>query len=135
MTIPTEQKALILPEKQGQFVVATWPVDKPETGEVLVRIEATALNPADWKVQAYGGLVNEYPAILGFDSAGVVVAVGEDVASPLVGDKMWVTMLRHSDMSLGTDVDPSLFQSTLTPRLAGFKQYTIAKANATAQVC
>lgn len=115
MTIPTEQKALILPEKQGQFVVATWPVDKPETGEVLVRIEATALNPADWKVQAYGGLVNEYPAILGFDSAGVVVAVGEDVASPLVGDKI-------------------LFQSTLTPRLAGFKQYTIAKANATAQI-
>ena len=58
------------------------------SGEILVKVEATALNPLDWKIQAYGLIVEKYPAILGFDGAGTVVEVGEDVTSFAVGDRV-----------------------------------------------
>ncbi len=52
--IPTEQKALFLESKFGQFAVRTTEVPKPAADAVLVKVEATALNPLDWKVQAHG---------------------------------------------------------------------------------
>lgn len=88
MSIPTSQRALILPQKHGKFIVETYPVEKPGTGELLVRIESVSLNPIDWIVQALGVLITDYPAILGLDSAGVVAAVGEGVTSFAVGDKV-----------------------------------------------
>ncbi|RDX51651.1 GroES-like protein [Lentinus brumalis] len=81
--IPTEQKALFLESKFGQFAVRTTEVPKPAADAVLVKIEATALNPLDWKVQAYGVVVEVYPTILGFDGAGTVVAVGENSETEL----------------------------------------------------
>ncbi|TFK83722.1 GroES-like protein [Polyporus arcularius HHB13444] len=88
--IPTQQKALFLESKFGQFAVRTTEVPKPAADAVLVKIEATALNPLDWKVQAYGVVVEVYPTILGFDGAGTVVAVGENVSSFNVGDRVIV---------------------------------------------
>jgi hypothetical protein len=53
------------------------------------KISATALNPADWKIQKYGPFfIENYPAILGTDSAGVVEAVGEGVTAFKKGDKV-----------------------------------------------
>lgn len=88
MSLPTQQKALLIPAIKEPFHVGTSNVDQPGPGEVLVRIEATALNPVDWKIQQTGYFVTEYPAVLGTDSAGVVVAVGEGVSKFVVGDKM-----------------------------------------------
>ena len=88
MSIPTQQKALFLRAAKGDFYLGSTNVDKPGPGEVLVRIEATALNPVDWKIQTSGYFITEWPAILGTDSAGVVVALGEGVTKFAVGDKM-----------------------------------------------
>ncbi|RPD60290.1 GroES-like protein [Lentinus tigrinus ALCF2SS1-7] len=88
--IPTKQKALFLESKLGQFNVSTTDVPKPGPDDVLVKIEATALNPLDWKVQKYGLFVEVYPTVLGFDAAGRVVAVGENVTSFAVGDRVIV---------------------------------------------
>ena len=88
MSIPSQQKALLLQSKLGQFAVETVPVSKPGSGEILVKVEAAALNPLDWKIQAYGLIVEKYPAILGFDGSGTVVEVGEDVTSFAVGDRV-----------------------------------------------
>jgi NADPH:quinone reductase-like Zn-dependent oxidoreductase len=38
------QEALWLPEAKGEFVVGAKPIQKPGPGELLVRIEAVALN-------------------------------------------------------------------------------------------
>ena len=88
MSIPSHQKALLLQSKLGQFAVDAVPVSKPGSGEILVKVEAAALNPLDWKIQAYGLIVEKYPAVLGFDGAGTVVEVGEDVTSFAVGDRV-----------------------------------------------
>ncbi|KAI0760997.1 GroES-like protein [Trametes elegans] len=88
MSIPTQQKALFLQAKHGDFVVGTRPVPKPGPGELLVKNEASGLNPVDWKIQAIGIFIEKYPAILGEEAAGVVVAVGDGVAKWKVGDKV-----------------------------------------------
>src|SRR5262245_46667670 len=49
----------------------------PGPGEVLVRVRAAGLNPADWKIRA--GVVRTFkpPLTLGLDLSGVVEEVGE----------------------------------------------------------
>ncbi|KAI0690510.1 GroES-like protein [Cerioporus squamosus] len=88
--IPKQQKALFLESKFGQFNVWTTDVPTPAADDVLVKIEATALNPLDWKIQAHGPFVEVYPTILGFDGAGTVVALGENVSTVAVGDRVIV---------------------------------------------
>jgi NADPH:quinone reductase-like Zn-dependent oxidoreductase len=62
-------------------------------GEVLVKIAAASLNPADSKIRQ-GFLAQfiplELPAVLGFDGAGTIEAVGADVADFNVGDRVIV---------------------------------------------
>jgi NADPH:quinone reductase-like Zn-dependent oxidoreductase len=84
----TEQKALFLDRKQGSFIVGTREIEKPQPGELLVKIKAVALNPVEWKVQTYGMFVENYPAILGTDIAGEVEAVGGGVEGFVKGDRV-----------------------------------------------
>lgn len=88
MSIPTTQKATVVPKAHAPFELTTIDVPKPEEGEVLVRVEATALNPVDWKIQAYNFFVKDYPAVLGTDIAGTVVQLGSGVTNVAVGDKV-----------------------------------------------
>lgn len=86
--IPSQQRALLLESQQGNFVLGTNKVHKPGPGQLLLKIKATALNPVDWKIQKYGVFVSEFPAIVGTDLSGDVVAVGEGVTKFKVGDKV-----------------------------------------------
>lgn len=88
--IPTQQKALFLVAKQGDLKVDDTPVLKPGVGEVLIRIEAAGVNPFDWKIKDYGVVVTEFPAILGCESSGTVIEVGEGVTNVAVGDHVYV---------------------------------------------
>ncbi|KAK7448451.1 hypothetical protein VKT23_013713 [Stygiomarasmius scandens] len=86
------QKALVLQAKFGSFTVTTVP--KPTSalkGELLVKVQASALNPVDWKIQEYGWFVpdDEYPAIMGIDIAGDVEDVGEGVTGFEKGDRVF----------------------------------------------
>jgi NADPH2:quinone reductase len=64
------------------------PTPVPGPGEVLIAVHAAGVNQADIKV--YGGVWGTDPAKLpiplGFEVAGVVTAVGDDVEAPTVGD-------------------------------------------------
>ena len=66
-------------------------IDKPAaTGrDLLVRIEAIAVNPVDTKVRAPKDDVEDEPRILGWDAAGVVEAVGDDVTLFSPGDDVY----------------------------------------------
>jgi len=65
------------------------PIPSPGKNEILVKIIAVGLNPADWKMPKYDVLIpKEYPAIIGQDVAGDVENVGEDVESFQKGDRV-----------------------------------------------
>ncbi|TCD62490.1 hypothetical protein EIP91_006811 [Steccherinum ochraceum] len=117
MSLPLTQQTLALITKQGEWELYSYHVDKPEAGEIAVKIEATALNPIDWKVQAtsYNSFLKEYPAISGSDAAGIVAAIGDSVSNFAVGDRVF-------------------FQGFFTNRLATFKQYTIVPAEIAAKI-
>lgn len=84
------QKALFLESANGPWKVASKDIQKPAAGELLVKIQATGLNPADWKIRAYNLFVTEWPAVIGFDAAGVVEELGEGVTGFAKGDKVYV---------------------------------------------
>jgi zinc-binding alcohol dehydrogenase family protein len=67
-------------------------IDVPIPGlrphDVLVRVEAVSVNPADVKRRA-SLPASESAVILGFDAAGVVEAVGAEVTTIAVGDDVW----------------------------------------------
>ena len=84
---PSTQKALVLDAKLGNFTVETIPVPKPGRGEILVKVKAAGLNPADWK--AHKGYVPvNFPAILGADVSGDVEELGEGVTDFKKGDRV-----------------------------------------------
>lgn len=57
--------------------------------DLLVEIEAVAVNPVDTKVKA--GIQNTLaiPKILGWDAVGTVIAIGDDVELFTVGDRVY----------------------------------------------
>lgn len=57
--------------------------------EVGIKITATAINPVDRKMRDHDAFIKEYPAVLGSDAAGVVVAVGTEVNELQVGDRVF----------------------------------------------
>ncbi|MFE5333416.1 zinc-binding alcohol dehydrogenase family protein [Embleya sp. NPDC056575] len=70
------------------LVDATLPVPRPGPRDLLVRIEAIAVNPVDYKVRQNTDPGGE-PKILGWDAAGVVVGVGNEVTAFKVGDEVF----------------------------------------------
>ena len=86
-------KAVLLQGYGGvdQLVYKDVPDPKAGTGEVLVKVSATSLNPIDWKLRQ-GYLKDEmplqFPAILGCDVTGEVVGIGAGVTRFKVGDKV-----------------------------------------------
>jgi NADPH:quinone reductase-like Zn-dependent oxidoreductase len=66
-------------------------VPRPAPGmtEILVRVRAAGVNPTDWKARSGGGLPGKnFPAILGYDVAGVVEEVGPGVTIYRPGDEV-----------------------------------------------
>ena len=59
----------------------------PGARDLLVEVRAVSVNPVDVKVR--GGGDPDGARVLGFDAAGVVVEVGEDVTLFQPGDEVW----------------------------------------------
>ena len=68
-------------------------VPRPEvkSGEVLVRISHTSVNPVDWKIRLgylKDMLPHVFPIIPGWDAAGVIESVGPGVTDYKIGDRV-----------------------------------------------
>jgi len=57
--------------------------------DLLVRVEAVSVNPVDTKVRSPKPQVEPQPRVLGYDAAGVVEAVGEQVTLFQPGDQVY----------------------------------------------
>jgi len=61
----------------------------PAGRDLLVGIEAIAVNPVDYKIRAPKDDVESSPKVLGWDAAGVVKAIGPDVKMFQPGDEVF----------------------------------------------
>ena len=75
----------------GAFALVDLPDPAPGPHDLLVRVEAVAVNPVDTKVRSGlpGPGSGAAPRLLGWDCAGVVEATGAAVASFVPGDRVW----------------------------------------------
>jgi NADPH2:quinone reductase len=91
MTSATTMQAAVLDSAGAAFRIAPVARPQPQPGQVLVRIEASAVNPLDTKIRAgqAAHARQPLPAILGIDLAGVVEAVGDGVTSFRPGDEVY----------------------------------------------
>jgi len=85
-------RAVVIAEQGTSPVLTELPTPSPDTGEVLVRVEASSLNGFDTAVAAgylAGMMEHRYPVVLGKDFAGTVAAVGDGVTRFAVGDRVF----------------------------------------------
>ncbi len=84
-------KAILLHNHGGleELEYGDFPEPQPGPGEVLVKLEAAALNRLDlWVRAGWPGIKLEYPHIPGADGAGRVAALGAGVIKWQVGDRV-----------------------------------------------
>ena len=83
-------KAVVLYEQGGieKLVYADHPNPEITVSEVLVQVEACALNRLDLKARQDRPEVDPFPHILGSDIAGIVVEVGAKVKQISVGNRV-----------------------------------------------
>jgi NADPH:quinone reductase-like Zn-dependent oxidoreductase len=89
MSLPSNFQGceILTPKAQSSLVQRRLSALGPN--EVGVKITATAINPVDHKMRDNDAFVKSYPAVLGSDAAGVVVAVGLDVKGLQVGERVF----------------------------------------------
>lgn len=106
---PTTMRAVVVTDAtpEGDFsnvkVVDDYPVPTPGSGQVLIKAAASSINPVDWKIMEDA---THWPAVPGFDLAGVVEAVGdgEDCGRLKLGDGVWADLgkgLGNGPLQLG----------------------------------
>lgn len=80
------------------------PTPEPGAGEVKIRIDHTSVNPVDWKIrEGYleAMMPHVFPLVLGWDAAGTVTQVGDNVTSVNVGDEVY-SYARQPTVQFGT---------------------------------
>ncbi|GAB2523772.1 NADP-dependent oxidoreductase [Nocardia heshunensis] len=105
-------KAIMQRTLGGPDVLETVEVEtpRPGSGEVLVRVAATSINAADWKLRS--GAVTKLgppPFTLGFDLSGVVTEIGDGVTEFRPGDQVFGNVLSRAGAYAEYVVAPTEF--------------------------
>ena len=76
---------------RGTLIIDDLPAPVPQTGEVLVQVHASGVNPSDVKSRQGGRSAMPFPLIVPHsDGAGVISAVGPDVPKARIGERVWL---------------------------------------------
>lgn len=65
------------------------PRPRPGDNQVLIRVHAAGVNPADWQVLSRGSLKKQFPWTPGFDVSGIIAEVGPQASGFDVGDAVY----------------------------------------------
>lgn len=87
-------------------------------GEVLVKLQSSAVNPSDVKKRmgSAPGLLDSGYVIPHSDGAGVIEAVGEGVSADRLGERVWVYQAQHG-RRFGTAAEYVVLEETRAARL------------------
>ncbi len=83
--IPQMMNSVVI-ESHGKVGFARVPVQKPDAGQVLIKVEAAGLNPSD--ILFMRGLYNiklTYPYTPGWEGSGIVVDGGDEESKKMIG--------------------------------------------------
>jgi putative PIG3 family NAD(P)H quinone oxidoreductase len=89
LPLPPTQRAMTITAAGGPEVLqlTTVEVASPDEGEVLIEVHAAGVNRHDCR-QRQGGPAHARTAVPGLEVAGTVVAVGPDISSALLGQRV-----------------------------------------------
>ena len=118
-TMMSNTAAWITEAKARPFEIRPSPLGVPGDNQILVQNRAIAINPIDGKFQSLALYPINYPAILGQDVAGEVVAIGANV-----------TRFKKGDRVIGTTIG---FNSGRHEEKA-FQAYTILQTNMASEI-
>lgn len=87
-------KAIVIEQYGNENEFKEVEMDKPvpKTDQVLIEVKAASVNPLDWKVrEGYlkDRLPLRFPAVLGWDAAGIIVETGSGVSAFKKGDAVF----------------------------------------------
>ena len=82
--------ATLSSKEAGRLSVESRPTPTPGPDEILVDVKSIALNPIDYYMRDKGFALHTYPAVIGSDIAGTVIASGSSVPSdaPQIGTRV-----------------------------------------------
>ncbi|MBC1603134.1 NADP-dependent oxidoreductase [Listeria rocourtiae] len=112
-------KAVVIENYGGKEELKEAEVAMPKAGagQVVIEMKATSINPIDWKLRE--GYLKQmmdwpFPIILGWDAAGVISEVGEDVTDWKIGDKVFA---RPETTRFGTYAEYALIDAPLLAKI------------------
>ena len=85
-------KAILIKKVGSPDVLEIQDIPKPKiknTSDVLVKIKAAGINPIDTKLRAGLYPLNNFPAVLGCDGAGIIEDIGTKVTKFKIGDPVY----------------------------------------------
>ncbi|WP_245957348.1 zinc-dependent alcohol dehydrogenase family protein [Chitinophaga flava] len=96
ITIPGTMQAMVMEKAGNPLLLHTVPVPVPAAGQVLIKVIACGVCRTDLHI-VDGELPNpSLPLIPGHEIVGVVVATGDGVTSPGIGEKVGVPWLAYT---------------------------------------
>ncbi|MDR2672291.1 MAG: NAD(P)-dependent alcohol dehydrogenase [Coriobacteriales bacterium] len=98
-------KAAIVKEPDGAFLIEELELDKPQPGELLVRLEAVGICATDAAARAQH-VPTPLPAVLGHEGAGIVEAIGAGVSGFALGDRICLTFSSCGSCEFCLDAKP-----------------------------
>ncbi|KAI7491071.1 hypothetical protein KC351_g181 [Hortaea werneckii] len=124
MAATPTNKAAIIPSKGAKFSVSATSIPEITPTEVLIRVHAVAINPADAIMQHTGMIIENYPAVIGCDCAGEIIKTGQDVTRFQAGDRVLAACA------------PSVFdpQGPKRDNWGTFQMFVAAKATVTVKI-
>lgn len=123
-------KAIVIENYGSKEELKEMQLDRPKAGakQVVVEVKATSINPIDWKLRE--GYLQQmmdwaFPIILGWDVAGVISEVGEEVIDWKVGDKVFA---RPETTRFGTYAEYTVVDQELLAKIPANTSFEEAAA-------
>ncbi|MFM7860948.1 MAG: zinc-binding dehydrogenase [Candidatus Nanopelagicaceae bacterium] len=86
-------KAAVLDDVGQDFRITELELDKPKSGEILVKVAASGLCASDLNAIDGKRKLVPFPAVIGHEASGVVVEIGPEVSGIKVGDHVVMSIV------------------------------------------